>query len=160
MLLWFAGLSIVIVWAVFRSPAVDYRTVALGAVLPVVEIVLGRPTVLHTLVLAAAVLVVVVLVTSRGRDARRRWMGLPIGLLLHLVLDGVWSDTDLFWWPAFGVRFADRPLPEVDRGLLDLVLEAAGAVALVWWYRRFDLSDAPRRRTFLRTGQVDPALAG
>ena len=33
MFLWFVGLSVLIVWSVFRSPAADYRLVALGAVL-------------------------------------------------------------------------------------------------------------------------------
>lgn len=155
MLLWFAGLSMVLVWAVFRSPAVDYRTVALGAVLPVAELVLGRPFLLHTLAAAAAALVLVVLVTDRRRPARRRWLGLPIGLLLHLVLDGVWSDATLFWWPAFGLELSSRPLPEVSRGALSWVLEVAGAAALVWWWRRFELADPVRRHRFWRTGQVE-----
>ncbi len=160
MFLWFAGLSMIIVWSVFKSPAVDYRTVALGAVLPVAELAAGRPLVLHTLVAAAFTLALVVLVTTRGGAARQRWLGLPIGMLLHLVLDGVWGDKELFWWPAFGLDFADRRLPELDRGLFDVVLELAGAVALVWWYRRFGLADPVRRRRFLRTGQVDGAVPG
>ncbi|MPY93131.1 MAG: hypothetical protein GEV08_08705 [Acidimicrobiia bacterium] len=155
MLLWFVGLSMVLVWAVFRSPAVDYRTVALGAVLPVGELAVGRPFLLHTLVAAAVVLAAVVLATDRRGRARRRWLGVPIGMLLHLVLDGVWSDSALFWWPAFGVEFADRSLPEVSRGLFSVVLEVAGAAALAWWWRRFDLGDPERRRTFLRTGRVE-----
>lgn len=157
MFLWFAGMSMVLVWAVFRSPAIDYRTVVLGALLPVGELALGRPFVLHTLVAAAAALVVVVMATDRRGPARRRWLGVPIGLLLHLVLDGVWSDTRLFWWPAFGASFAERPLPEASRGAFALLLEVAGLVALVWWWRRFGLADPGRRRAFLRTGQVSAA---
>lgn len=155
MLLWFAGLSMVLVWSVFRSPAVDYRTVALGAVLPVGELAAGRPLVLHTLVGAAAALAVVVGATDRRGEARRRWLGLPIGLLLHLVLDGVWSDAALFWWPAFGASFADRPLPELSRGWWAVPLELAGALALGWWWRAFALGDPARRRRFLRSGQVE-----
>lgn len=154
MLLWFAGLSMVAVWLVFRSPAVDHRTVALGAVLPVGELAFGRPLVLHTLVGAAAVLLVVVVATDRRSEARRRWLGVPIGLLLHLVLDGVWSDAALFWWPAFGLGFPDRSLPEIARGWLVVPMELAGALALVWWWRAFGLADPGRRRTFLRSGEV------
>ena len=43
MILWFAGVSFVFVWWVFRSPALDYRLVMLGSVLPVGEAVLGEP---------------------------------------------------------------------------------------------------------------------
>ena len=41
--------------------------------------------------------------------------GLPIGTLLHLVFDGAWADTDVFWWPFGGWSF-DAALPEVARG--------------------------------------------
>jgi hypothetical protein len=157
-LLWFVGASMVIVWAVFRSPAIDYRTVALGAVLPVAELAAGRPLLLHTLVVAVAALVGVVVATGRGGQARRRWLGVPIGMLLHLVLDGVWSDRELFWWPVFG-GLPDRALPELSRGWSSVVLEVLGLVALAWWWRRFRLGDPGRRRRFLRTGEVDAALA-
>ena len=155
MLLWFVGLSMLGVWAVFRSPALDHRLVAAGAVLPLVELVAGRPLVLHTLVGAVLVLVVVMAATRHRRLARRRWLGLPIGLFLHLVLDGAWSDRRLFWWPFDGAGFVVRPLPELDRPLGVLVLqEVAGLAALVWWWHRWDLADPARRADFLRTGRV------
>lgn len=160
MLLWFVGLSLVGVWAVFRSPALDGRLVALGAVLPLAEVVAGRPLVLHTLAGAVAVLVVVMAATRHRRLARRRWLGLPIGLFLHLVLDGAWTDRRLFWWPFDGLAFADRPLPELDRPAAVLVAqELVGLAAIAWWWRRFDLVDPARRRAFLRTGQVGRDLA-
>ena len=43
MILWFAGVSFVFVWWVFKSPALDFRLVMLGSVLPVGEVVLGGP---------------------------------------------------------------------------------------------------------------------
>ena len=160
MLLWFVGLSMVMVWAAFRSPALDHRLVALGAVLPLAEVAAGRPLVLHTLAGAVVVLVAVMAVTRHRRLLRRRWLGLPIGLFLHLVLDGAWSDRRLFWWPFDGLGFADRPLPELDRPLaVLLVQELAGLAALVWWWHRWNLSDPRRRAAFLRTGQVGRDLA-
>lgn len=154
MLLWFIGLSLAVVWSVFRSPALDYRLVALGSVLPLVEVVAGRPFVLHTLVGAVGALVVVMLATRRRRLARRRWLGLPIGLFLHLALDGVWSDRRLFWWP-FGGWSLHGGVPENGRPLgLVILMEAVGAVALVWWWRRWSLNDRSRRSEFLRTGRV------
>jgi membrane-bound metal-dependent hydrolase YbcI (DUF457 family) len=111
--------------------------------------------VLHTLVASVAALLVVMLLTRRRRLARRRWLGLPIGMFVHLVLDGVWSSAHLFWWPLFGWSFEDKRLPEVTRGLgLDVVLEVIGAIALVWFVRRFDLADAANRQRFLHTGQL------
>lgn len=159
MFLWFAGLSMVLVWAVFRSPAVDYRLVAFGAVLPIVELAAGRPAVLHTLIAPVAVMTLV-MVGYRGRRIdQRQLLGVPIGLFLHLVLDGVWSDASPFWWPFTGWTFADKPLPELDRGGLTLVMEAAGAVALWWWWRRWRLGEPERRRLFLRSGRVGRDLA-
>jgi hypothetical protein len=158
-LLWFAGLGVAGVWLVFRSPAVDHRLVALGAVLPVGEVVLGGPKLLHTL-LGAVTALVVVMALTRSRLRRRQLLGLPIGLFLHLVLDGVWSHTELFWWPLFGFDVGTDQLPELDRGLaLTLVMELVGAIALVVVWRYFGLVDAGRRRRFLRSGRLDPRPA-
>ncbi|MBS1837602.1 MAG: hypothetical protein JST64_07880, partial [Actinobacteria bacterium] len=41
MLIWFASLSVVVTWAVFQSPQIDYRMVALGSVIPVAEVPFG-----------------------------------------------------------------------------------------------------------------------
>lgn len=155
MLLWFVGPSMIIVWTVFRSPAVDYRLVAGGAALPVVEVVLGRPAVAHTLVFAAAVMAVTMAAYGGRRLAQRRALGIAIGLFLHLVLDGVFADRALLWWPLGGrTGFAAKPLPEVSRGWGSVGLELIGLVATVWWWRRWSLGEPGRRREFLRTGQV------
>lgn len=161
MILWFAGVSVVVVWQVFRSPALDYRLVMLGAVLPVGEIVFGGPRLAHTLLFAVVVLTVVMLATQKRRLVRRRLIGLPIGLLMHLVLDGVWAVAEVFWWPAFGFGFGNSGLPELDRppGLI-VVFELVGAAALVWCYRAFGLADPGRRQRFLHTGQLPRELAG
>lgn len=154
MLLWFAGLSMLIVWTVFRSPVVDYRLVALGAVLPVLEVAVGRPAVLHTLA-APVGLMGLVMAGYRGkRLAQRRMLGVPIGLFLHLVLDGVWSNATLFWWPVTGLDFAARPLPELSRGWLSVAFELLGALTLVWWWRRWRLAEPARRDEFFRTGRL------
>lgn len=159
MLLWFVGPSVAIVWLVFRSPAVDYRVVALGAVLPLLEAVLGRPALLHTL-LGAVVALGAVMAATRGRRlVRRRWLGVPIGLFLHLALDGTITRADLFWWPVLGTSLPGGPLPELDRAPLVVVaLEVLGALACWWCWRTFGLDDPGRRRAMARTGQVDRRL--
>jgi hypothetical protein len=153
MLLWFAGASVVLVWFAFRSPALDYRLVMLGSVLPLLDAFTGGPWVLHTLLASVVALAVVMLCTQRRRLARRRALGLPIGMFVHLVLDGVWTRTSVFWWPFFGVDFSGR-LPEISRGALAFVLDVIGAGCLVWTYRRFGLDRPEARRRFLHTGQL------
>lgn len=159
MFLWFAGLSVLAVWKVFQSPAIDYRMVMLGAVVPVVELPFGGPRVLHTLLAAVVALAVVMLATRSHRLLRRQLLGLPIGLFMHLVLNGDWANAHAFWWPAFGLSFGAARLPELSRGLLDLPMEAIGAAALWYAWRRFGLDDPGRRARFLRTGQLDRQLA-
>jgi len=160
MILWFLGLSVAFVWFVFRSPALDYRLVMLGSVLPVGEFVLGGPRVLHTLVASVAVLGVVMLATQKRRLVRRRWIGLPIGLMMHLALDGIWARTEVFWWPFFGFAFPSGGLPELGHSLaVTLVMELVGAAALVWCFVTFGLRDRENRRTFVRTGHLPRDLA-
>jgi len=155
-LLWFAGLSVLMVWAVFQSPAIDYRYVIAGALLPVAEVALGGPYVLHTLVGAVAALAAVMLVTRQRRLIRRRWLGIPIGMFLHLVLDGVWSRPELFWWPFFGDGLGEGGVPEFDRGVGTVVLfELVGAGVVAWAWFRFGLDHEDRRRRFLTTGRLD-----
>lgn len=156
--LWFAGVSLLVAWQVFRSPALDHRLVMVGAVLPVAEGLTGGPRLLHTLAGAVVTLALVMLCTRRRRVLRRRLLGIPIGLLLHLVLDGVWTDTRVFWWPSFGLSFGNGQVPEVGRGILTLVMELVGGVALCFAWRRFGLVDVQRRAAFLRTGRIDRDL--
>ena len=159
MLIWFAVTSVVITWAVFQSPAIDYRLVALGAVLPALEAPLGAGP-LHSLLAPTVLFLVVVLATQRRRLVRRRWLGLPIGMYLHLVLDFAFTRTSTFWWPFLGLDLSPGASPEVDRGPLSLVLELIGIAVGVWAYRRFGLDDSTRRSRFLRTGQLDRSVMG
>lgn len=135
MFLWFVGMSVLAVWAIFQSPAIDYRFIVVGSVLPVVEVLFGRPMILHTLVGAVGALALVMVVTRGRRLVRRRWLGIPIGMMLHLALDGSWADKQLFWWPVYG-GLPDRGVPEVRDLSTVLVLEAFGLAALVWMWKR------------------------
>lgn len=155
MLLWFAGCSLAAAWIVFQSPALDHRLVVVGSLVPLLEAVLGGPRALHSVSGPVLVLVVVMLATRGRRLLRRRLLGIPIGLFLHLVLDGAWTDTRAFWWPFAGRSFVAGPLPELHRGALGLAMEVVGAGALWWCWSRFGLADADRRRRFLHEGRVD-----
>lgn len=155
MLLWFAGMAFVAVWIVFKDPAIDHRLVIAGALLPdVVDVWTGGRWVAHTVLFSVVLLTVVMLATRGRRRLRRRLLALPIGTFLHLVLDGMWTDRQVFWWPAFGSSFGDRPLPSLDRGWADVPMELIGLAALVWAWRRFRLAEPERRHHFLRTGHL------
>lgn len=159
MFLWFAGGAFVLVWLVFRSPAVDYRLVVAGALLPLIELPFGSPRVLHSLTGAVALLGLAMLATPRRRLVQRRLVAIPIGVFIHLLLDGIWTDTRAFWWPFAGTGWSDARLPELARGGFDVVLEVAGAAALWWCWRRFRLFEPARRERFIRTGQLDRDVA-
>lgn len=154
MFFWFLGVGWLVVVAVFQSPALDYRLVMLGSVLPLLDVVTGGAWFLHTLLAAVLALVVVMLATRERRLVRRRWLGVPIGMFVHLVLDGAWANTHVFWWPFFGPSFGSDRLPELDRGVLTLLMEIVGVIALVYGVRRFGLEDRAPRQRFLRTGQL------
>lgn len=153
-LLWYLVLSVVGVWAVFDSPALDYRLVMVGAVVPVAEIVLGRPGPLHSLVTAVAVLCLIMLTTRGRRLLRRRLLGVPIGLFSYLVLSGAWADTEAFWWPVTGFALSGAEPPELARGGISLLLEIVAVGVALWWVPRVGLDDPAHRGTFRSTGQL------
>lgn len=157
MLLWFCGMSFLIVWNVFHDGRIDQRLVMLAAVVPdLIDGPTGR-LVAHAVVAPMALLAITVVATIGRRGLRRRLLAVPIGWLLHLVLDGVFNNTKVFWYPLAGGRSSGR-LPSFERsGVLTAVFEAAGGLALWWGYRRFGLGSPARRSLFLRTGQLDPA---
>jgi membrane-bound metal-dependent hydrolase YbcI (DUF457 family) len=155
MFLWFVGMSFLAVWVVFRDPAIDHRLVIAGALLPdLLDAPTGSRGFAHAL-LASVLLLTAVMVATRGRRLlRRQLLALPIGTFLHLALDGVWADRDRFWWPFFGTDLARRPLPSVERGAANVLLELAGLAVLVWAWRCFRFDRATNRRRFLTTGRL------
>ena len=156
MFLFFVAAAVLVVLFVFDSPAIDYRWVAAGGVLPLVETVTGRPLILHTLLGSVLLLSLVMALTVGQRLRRRAWLGVPIGTFVFLVVSGAWTRTELFWWPAAGFDgIADPPIPEFDRPLGLLIgLELAAVVVLVVIARRLGLDEPEHRRAFVRTGRV------
>jgi hypothetical protein len=159
MLLWFAFGSIFGVWNVFQSPGLDFRLIAVGALLPLaLDAPFGAQSYAHTLCSAVVVLVLVMaLTTGRGRRLRRRrLLGLPIGWFTGLVLSAAWAHKEVFWWPAFGWSRPSAPL--LAPWPVVIVEELLGAAAAWWAWSRFALADPARRQRFWRTGRLEIAV--
>ena len=150
MLLWFAGLAPPAVAAVFASRGLDYRFVLAGAVLPGISLLGDHLWVTGTLLFSIAAMAAVMVAGWGRRLVQRRWLGFPIGLFCHLVLDGAWLRTGTFWWPLTAAAGA----PDLRPAWMLAVMELIGAAALWWSWRRFGLADAARRSDFLHAGRL------
>lgn len=155
MILWFVGTSVLAIWNVFHDPRFDNRLLVAGVLLPdVVDAVWGGARGFHSVTMSVLLLVVIMLATYGRRPIRRRLLAVPIGTFLHLVFDGAFNDTKVFWWPFTGLSFEGARLPVVERGMFNLILEVVGLVLCAYSWRIFGLSDPGRRRLFLSTGSL------
>jgi hypothetical protein len=154
MFLWFIGTSVLTIHFVFRDPRFDYRPLIVGVLLPdLLDAPFGGARVFHSLVGAVGMLVLVMVATTGRRPIRKKLIAVPIGVLLHLVFDGAFSNTNVFWWP-FTAGFGDAAIPMVERGWWNVPLEMAG-VAMMWWcVQTFGLRQPARREAFLQRGEL------
>jgi len=130
--LWFIAASVLAVQFVFQDPRFDYRLLIIGVLAPDVTMIM--------------------LATRNRRGVRKRVLPLAIGTFLHLIFDGAFANTNVFWWPFAGWSFGDAALPVADRGAVNLVLEVLGLAGVIFIVKRHGLADASKRREFLRTG--------
>ena len=170
MLFWHVGATIAVTRYAFRDETMDLRFLALGAILPDLidspiglaywaqfqSVRLGA----HSLMFATVLLGAVMAATRRGRP-RKRWMPLAIGVLLHLVLDGMWRSPSTLWWPFLGWEFdatsfatAGAYLEWLLSDVRTWALEAVGLVYLVILAYRSDLGDPDARKLLITTGRV------
>lgn len=172
MIAWHVGATLFLFRWIFRDPKVDVRFLALGAVLPdLIDLPLGtlvfRQSLstgeawTHSLLAPTAVTVVILLATRRGRR-RRAWMALAVGMFFHLLVDGMWTKTEVFLWPFFGdIPPGPRPYWE---GIWTRALddpwrwgrELVGLGYLVWVWIGSGLGDPARRAELARTGRLEP----
>ena len=159
MFLWFIGTAVVSVWYVFRDPRFDYRMLAVGSILPdVIDLPGGHAHWAHSLTVAVGTLILVMLVTVGRRPIRRLLLAVPIGMLMHLVWDGAFASTKVFWWPFTG-SWGNVRVPSLQRGWLNVAFEAAGALLLAWMWRRCELADPERRDALIHHGLLkQPSL--
>ena len=155
MLFWFVATAIWSVWFVFRDPKFDYRLVAIAALIPdLIDGLRGSIGPLHSVVTSIAVLFAIMLATAGRKPSRQRLLAIPIGMFIHLIFDGAFSNAETFWWPFMGANLSDEPLPSVDRGFLNLPLEIVGIISCFFAWRYFGLADKSRRMSFIKTGSL------
>ncbi|MGI9609435.1 MAG: metal-dependent hydrolase [Acidimicrobiia bacterium] len=171
MLFWHLGGSLFLARWIFRDPAMDLRVLLFGAVLPdLIDKPIGSilftdyfdtgRIYAHTLLFAVGILALVMAVTRRGSAARKRWMALPIGVFLHLLLD-MPLEAELLWWPFLGFEFpsfAEGALVDLIAYLLTspwvVAQELLGLGYLVYLYRSLNLGESERRRELVTTGTL------
>ena len=154
--------AVLTIHVVFRDPRFDHRPLIVGALLPdLLDAPFGGARWFHSVTVAVGLLAVAMAVTIGDRRRRKLLLAVPIGVLLHIVFDGAFGDTDVFWWPFTG-GFDDAPLPVIERRWWSVVLELIGIALAVWCVRR---STSPTRdgragqqrcaRRFARTEGAD-----
>lgn len=154
MILWFAACAVMGAWLVLRDSNFDYRYIAVGALVPdAIDGFVGHRAAAHTLLFAVGALTLVMFATINRRPLRKRLIAVPIGLLAHLVLDFVFTQQELFWWPAFGSWLSTDLFPPP---MVLVVREFIGLLVAVQIVRRFGLGDRDRRAEFFRTGRLVP----
>ena len=141
MFFWFVGTAVASVWYVFHDPKFAFRLVVAGALAPdVIEVFLGHAGPLHSVVTMVAIMAAVMLITYGRKKSRSKMLAVVIGMFLHLVFDGAFTNTKMFWWPISGLQFGDYALPVFDRGLINIPLEIIG-VLLIMWTRKQLIND-------------------
>lgn len=175
MLAWHIGGTLFLFRWIFRDPRVDVRFLLVGALLPdVVDLAVGTVLAadryssgslwLHSLSVPSLLGLVIMVVTRRG-ERRRQWLALVIGMLFHVLLDGMWTNTAVFLWPLAG------PLPTgpspywsglIDRAVADpwrWIREGIGLAYLVMLWKTAGLGSTRVRSELWRTGRL-PGTSG
>jgi membrane-bound metal-dependent hydrolase YbcI (DUF457 family) len=170
-LFWHLGGTTALARYAFRDERMDLRMLMLGAMLPnLVDTPVGLIVyaslqsvrlVTHSLLLAAVLMTVVLLSTRRGRP-RKHWMPLAIGVLIHLLLDAMWSDAETLWWPFLGWDFtaagpatAGEYVASILQDWRMWALELAGLTYLVVLGRRARVTTPAARQLFRTTGRIN-----
>jgi hypothetical protein len=145
-LVWFVGASLAAVWFVFRDPRFAFGWVVAGALLPdVVEGAIGEVGPLHSVVTIVGLMGVVMVSTIGNRARRKKFLALTIGMFLHLVFDGVFTETRVFWWPLAGTDLGEQAIPSVERvWQVNVLLEVIGVALLLWFLRQLAVARGSR----------------
>lgn len=171
MIFWHLGITVLIVRYVFRDPEMDLRWILAGSLLPdVIDKPLGsiffhdtfgtHRLFAHALIFPVVLLAIVMVVTRRGQPSRRAAISVVIACFIHLLLDGVWTSPEAFFWPFFGLDFPRVAGSEFGALVVDMIRspfawagEALGLGYLAYLWARF-LRAPGAMKQFRRDGRV------
>lgn len=168
MILWHLATALFGFRWVFRDPEADLRWLMAGALAPdVLDLPIGTlfysaPEVFaHSLLAVMAVGTAVLVSTDRRSRTRRNLMVMTAGWLIHLLVDGIWLEPAVLWWPFAGWSFPAEATPfwpaAWERAGSDVwrwVSEGLGLLYLGRLWRSTGLGSPQARRRFLVTGQL------
>ncbi|MCJ7726958.1 MAG: metal-dependent hydrolase [Acidimicrobiia bacterium] len=138
MIFWHLGATTLAVRYIYRDPAMDLRWVWVGGLLPdLIDKPLGsmlfngyfeaHRLFAHAVVFPVILFFGVLLATGRRSGLRKGLIGLVIGILFHLIIDGAWTEPEAFLWPLFGWSF-----PATDPSALGPLIRHMVGNPLVW----------------------------
>jgi hypothetical protein len=171
MLFWHLGATTWLFRWIFRDPKVDIRFLLFGALLadlidmPIGTVILAErystgELWAHSLLVPAVYMSTVLLLTRRGRT-RRAYMAVGVAWLFHLLLDGMWTGPEVFFWPFSGWEIPAGEAPywplAWERALGDpwrWILEIVGLSYLIWLWFAQGLNIAARRKGTMETGRL------
>ena len=176
MLFWHLGANLWLFRWIFRDPKVDVRFLLLGAILAdLIDMPIGTILLadrfstgelwMHSLLLPSIFMSFILLLTRRGRT-RRAWMALGVGWLFHLLLDGMWVNQHVLFWPFLGWEIPAGEAPywplAWERAFSDpwrWLKEMVGLAYLVWLWFALGLQVSERRHSVAKSGKLPNYVA-
>lgn len=154
MFIWFLVSAPIVVAMVFGTHRLDYRLIALGCLIPSLSWIIPQLGFVNTLLFHALALGLVMGVTVNKRLVRRKWIGIPIGGLLRLVVDASWLEIDRLWWPVSSTSITELSGSTYPVVPLGIFLELIGVALAIWGWQRFGFSNGEGREEFLKSGNL------
>jgi len=73
-----------------------------------------------------------------------------------LVLDGTWTETEIFWWPVTGRDLLGAEVGRLEFSFLPtgMILEMLGIVIAVWGWRKFELNKQVNLKALIKKGHL------
>jgi membrane-bound metal-dependent hydrolase YbcI (DUF457 family) len=151
------------------SPRADLRVVAFAALLPDIvdkSCALLIPSFMNGWTRGVAHSVTGAAIFALVAILKWRSAALPVilGYVSHLVLDRMWEEPRILYWPFEGIWFPPYPFDHVElwwqkvSDVWTIAGEVIGATIVASFLVRARLREPERRRAFLATGRIpEPA---
>ena len=98
----------------------------------------------------------VMLLGKGKRNIQKKLLPIPIGLLTHLILDGTWTQKEIFWWPITGRDLVGDEVDRLEFSLLPtgIILEMLAVAFAVYGFKKFRLREQANRSALIKKGHL------